>query len=135
MYLITGVLKVHVSQTFVSYHHSYDFFQDSAVRSPLDSQNLFESSPIQSCLTALQKLVSLRYPTHPGLPLCLALIVVSEVFNISEEEKNYLLVVESGLLTVLDLAKTAPQQSKLDEISLLLAIKGTIQILIVISYN
>lgn len=33
------------------------------------------------------------------------------------------MVVESGLLTVLDLAKTAPQQSKLDEISLLLAIK------------
>lgn len=33
------------------------------------------------------------------------------------------MVVESGLLTVLDLAKTAPQQSKLDQISLLLAIK------------
>ena len=34
------------------------------------------------------------------------------------------MVVESGLLTVLDLAKTAPQQSKLDQITLLLAIKG-----------
>ena len=40
------------------------------------------------------------------------------------EEAQYLSVVESGLLTVLDLAKTAPQQSKLDQISLLLAIKG-----------
>lgn len=36
------------------------------------------------------------------------------------------MVVESGLLAVLDLAKTAPQQSKLDQISLLLAIKGTV---------
>ena len=33
-------------------------------------------------------------------------------------------MVESGLLTVLDLAKTAPQQSKLDQVTLLLAIKG-----------
>ena len=42
------------------------------------------------------------------------------------EEAQYLMVVESGLLAVLDLAKTAPQQSKLDQISLLLAIKGTV---------
>ena len=71
-----------------------------------ESHNLFESPTVQSCLFALQKLVSMRYPTHPG------------------EEAQYLSVVESGLLTVLDLAKTAPQQSKLDQISLLLAIKG-----------
>merc|ERR1719219_433133 len=87
LYLLTGVLK------------------NSARSSSLDSQTLYESSPIQSCLTALQKLVSVRYPTHP------------------EEEAKYLLVVESGLLTVLDFAKTAPQQSKLDQISLLLVIK------------
>ena len=31
---------------------------------------------------------------------------------------------QSGLLKILDLAKTAPAESKLDEISLLLAIKG-----------
>ena len=31
---------------------------------------------------------------------------------------------QSGLLKILDLAKTAPSESKLDEISLLLAIKG-----------
>ena len=35
-----------------------------------------------------------------------------------------MLIVQSGLLRILDLVKTAPQQSKLDEISLLLAIKG-----------
>ena len=63
------------------------------------------------------------------------MMTLSDVLKCLEEEHNYLLVVESGLLSVLDLAKTAPQQSKLDEISLLLAIKGTIQILIVISYN
>ena len=31
---------------------------------------------------------------------------------------------QSGLLKILDLAKTAPAESKLDEVSLLLAIKG-----------
>ena len=33
-------------------------------------------------------------------------------------------MIQSGLLRILDLAKTAPDQSKLDEISLVLAIKG-----------
>ena len=35
-----------------------------------------------------------------------------------------MLVTQSGLLKILDLAKTAPAESRLDEISLLLAIKG-----------
>lgn len=34
--------------------------------SHLESHNLFESPTVQSCLFALQKLVSMRYPTHPG---------------------------------------------------------------------
>ena len=34
---------------------------------------------------------------------------------------------QSGLLKILDLAKTAPAESKLDEISLLLAIKGNFE--------
>ena len=42
-------------------------------------------------------------------------------------------MVESGLLTVLDLAKTAPQQSKLDQISLLLAIKGETDLVVTFS--
>ena len=33
---------------------------------------------------------------------------------------------QSGLLKILDLAKTAPAESKLDEVSLLLAIKGNV---------
>ena len=35
--------------------------------SHLECHNLFESPTIQSCLLALQKLVSMRYPTHPGM--------------------------------------------------------------------
>ena len=40
--------------------------QDSATSSLLESQNVFESCAVQSCLTALQVTVSRRYPTHPG---------------------------------------------------------------------
>ena len=42
----------------------------------------------------------------------------------TDEERRFQLVSQSGLLKILDLAKTAPAESKLDEISLLLAIKG-----------
>ena len=48
---------------------------------------------------------------------------------IAVEEKRYLSVIQSGLVRILDLAKTAPDQSKLDEISLLLAIKGSNQVI------
>ena len=34
--------------------------------SHLECHNLSESPTVQSCLFALQKLVSVRYPTHPG---------------------------------------------------------------------
>ena len=48
---------------------------------------------------------------------------------IAVEEKRYLSVIQSGLVRILDLAKTAPDQSKLDEVSLLLAIKGSNQVI------
>ena len=43
---------------------------------------------------------------------------------VTDEERRFQLVSQSGLLKILDLAKTAPAESKLDEVSLLLAIKG-----------
>ena len=46
------------------------------------------------------------------------------ILSCAVEEKRYLGVIQSGLVRILDLAKTAPEQSGLDEISLLLAIKG-----------
>ena len=93
--------------------------------SHLECHNLFESPTVQSCLFALQKLVSMRYPTHPGMIFDRRPDRGFDCVLFSPgEEAQYLSVVESGLLTVLDLAKTAPQQSRLDPISLLLAIKG-----------
>jgi len=79
--------------------------KDIAVRSDTSGDLVSQSTSVQSCLETLQNLVSARYPSHP------------------EEEKKYLTVMQSGLLRILDLAKTAPQECKLDEISLLLAIK------------
>ena len=52
------------------------------------------------------------------------LIVTKELYLVTDEERRFQLVSQSGLLKILDLAKTAPAESKLDEVSLLLAIKG-----------
>jgi len=87
LYLVTGTLK------------------DCATKPWEESEILAETSPIVACLSALQKLVSMRYPTFPDV------------------ETRYSTIIQSGLLRVLDLAKTAPQEAKLDEVSLLLAIK------------
>ena len=46
------------------------------------------------------------------------------MISCTDEDRRFQLVSQSGLLKILDLAKTAPAESKLDEISLLLAIKG-----------
>ena len=87
LYLITGTLK------------------ESATKPWEETEILAETSPVLSCLSALQKLVSMRYTSFP------------------EVERRYFTIMQSGLLRVLDLAKTAPQEAKLDEVSLLLAIK------------
>lgn len=56
-------------------------------------------------LEALQRIVSVRYPSSPGF------------------EEQYNIIVQSSLLRILDLVKTSPDQTKVDEISLLQAIK------------
>merc|ERR1719495_2531138 len=83
LYLITGTLK------------------ESATKPWEETEILAETSPVLSCLSALQKLVSMRYTSFP------------------EVETRYFTIMQSGLLRVLDLAKTAPQEAKLDEVSLL----------------
>jgi len=98
LYLITGTLK------------------ESAIKPLNDTEILAESPPVVACLSALQKLVSMRYTCFPDV------------------EAKYFTIMQSGLLRVLDLAKTAPQEAKLDEVSLLLAIKvyllyGTVDML------
>jgi hypothetical protein len=57
-----------------------------------------------------------RYPGFPGL------------------EEQYALIVRSGLGRVLDLVKTAPDTNKLDEISLLEAIKVSAALFNYLSY-
>lgn len=81
--------------------------KDVAVTPPTDTptEPVSESASVGACLATLTNLVSVRQASHP------------------EEEGQLHLVVQSGLLRILDLAKTAPTESQLDEISLLLAIK------------
>ena len=74
--------------------------------------------------------VNLWIPAQ-GIPLEAQIISHTPVMNYwyehespSDEERRLMLVTQSGLLKILDLAKTAPAESRLDEISLLLAIKG-----------
>ena len=69
-------------------------------------------------LSILSKKETQRLPSHDVT----SFFVSKKIFL--DEEKKYLTVMQSGLLRILDLAKTAPQECKLDEISLLLAIKG-----------
>lgn len=91
LYLVTGVLK------------DLALAPASGPRDP--ASPVSQSLAVTSCLASLQRLVSIRFPSHP------------------DEERRFQLVSQSGLLKILDLAKTAPAESKLDEISLLLAIK------------
>jgi len=79
--------------------------KESAIKPWEETEILAETAPVVSCLTALQTLVSMRYTSFP------------------EVESRYFTIMQSGLLRVLDLAKTAPQEAKLDEVSLLLAVK------------
>ena len=74
-----------------------------------DESQLGESRP-EYHNTSMKKINNVRPKQHNKL--------------VTDEERRFQLVSQSGLLKILDLAKTAPAESKLDEISLLLAIKG-----------
>merc|ERR1711892_4667 len=74
--------------------------KESAIKPWEETEILAETAPVVSCLSALQTLVSMRYTSFP------------------EVESRYFTIMQSGLLRVLDLAKTAPQEAKLDEVSL-----------------
>jgi hypothetical protein len=60
---------------------------------------------VSLCSRASLYFICLRYPGFGGL------------------EEQYSLIIQSGLARILDLVKTAPDTSKLDQISLLEAIK------------
>merc|ERR1712156_631673 len=79
--------------------------KEAASKLPGDITILADSPMVVACLEALKLLVGARYPSLP------------------EAESRYHAVSHSGLLRVLDLAKTAPQEAVTDEVSLLLAIK------------
>jgi len=79
--------------------------QYGATKSAEDPDILAESPPVKAALEALQRIVSVRYPSAP------------------ETEEKYNHVVKSGLVKILDLVKTSPESTIVDEISLLQAIK------------
>jgi len=79
--------------------------KEAASKLPGDTTILADSPMVVACLEALKLIVAARFPSLP------------------EAEAQYHAVSHSGLLRVLDLAKTAPQEAVTDEVSLLLAIK------------
>jgi len=79
--------------------------QAGATKSCDEAEILASRPPVQSALEALQRIVSVRYPSEP------------------QTEEKYNSIVQSGLLRILDMVKTAPDKLKVDEISLLQAIK------------
>jgi len=79
--------------------------KEAATKELHDPDVLASSPPVEACLQSLETLVMARYPGFP------------------QAEKKYESVMQSALVRILDLAKTAPDDQKVDEVSLLLAIK------------
>ena len=79
--------------------------QNGATKSYDDTEILCDSPPVAAALEALQRILSVRYPGFP---------------NVEEQFNN---IIQSSLLRILDLVKTAPDNTKVDEMSLLQAIK------------
>ena len=79
--------------------------KEAASKAPGDPTILADCPTVAACLAGLQRLVGRRFACLPAV------------------EASYHATSHSGLLRVLDLAKTAPQDTVVDEVSLLLAIK------------
>ena len=83
--------------------------KEAASKPPGDKTVVADSPTVTACLQALDRLVAVRCPAFP------------------EAEARYHAICHSGLLRVLDMAKTAPQEAVIDEVSLLLAVKVYLQ--------